>query len=733
MGAGARGVREIAAVTERPWHRIPRLHTAEIDLPRELGRLYDLAYNLWWTWNPGARELFSAIDSRSWSHYHNPVQVLIGFERHHWDERLEDEAFLSLYNRVVQSFDRYMGEEEEPWFAETYPDAEGPIAYFCMEFGIDQSLPIYSGGLGVLAGDHLKSASDLGLPLVGVGLLYRNGYFRQAIDADGRQQHLYPEIDFNRLPVRPAAGPTGRPVVVEIPVREGKIRAQIWIADVGRVPLLLLDTDIPANDSADRPITSILYTPGREMRLTQEIVLGVGGALALTELGIEPRVWHMNEGHSALLQFERLRRRLAAGEEVEAAIAALRSSAIFTTHTPVPAGNEVFDNALARRYFEPWCSDGPLPVDQWMALGNNDHGEPGQPFNMTALAVRTSARINSVSKINSEVATGMWRHLFPDDRPEEERIRPITNGVHPPTWLGVEMQDLFARWFGDKWPQVLSSEIARVAILDNSDEDLWEAHQAQKRRLGRFLRSRLRDHRARHGLSPDELREIERMFDPEALTVGFARRFAVYKRAGLLFSDLHRLRLLAGRENRPVQILLAGKAHPADRAGQELIQHLFQLTQEDPLRGRVFFVEDYDMRIGRMLVQGVDVWLNTPRRPMEASGTSGMKAAMNGALNCSIADGWWPEGHQGDNGWVIEGRDCGSDDAAQDREDALALYHLLEEEIVPTFYDRDEKNLPRRWIARMKEAIATITPHFSSDRMVAEYCEKAYLPLLGGR
>jgi starch phosphorylase len=352
---------------------------------------------------------------------------------------------------------------------------------------------------------------------------------------------------------------------------------------------------------------------------------------------------------------------------------------------------------------------------------------------MTALAVRTSARINGVSKINAEVAAGMWNHLQPAGAPDSEKVQAITNGVHPSTWLGVELQDLFARWFGEKWPRVVGSEVGRVAILDNPDEDLWEAHGAQKRRLGRFLRARLRDQFARHGLSPDELRAIEQMFDPDALTIGFARRFATYKRAGLLFSDLDRFRRLAGGAERPVQVVLAGKAHPADRAGQELIQKIFQLSQEPGLKGRVFFVEDYDARVGRMLVQGCDVWLNTPRRPLEASGTSGMKAGMNGALNCSIADGWWPEGFDGKNGWVIAGKDCGGDDAAQDREDAQALYRLLEEQVLPAFYDRDDGGLPRQWLAMMKESIATITPRFSSDRMLVDYCERAYLPLLAPR
>ena len=724
-------MRDSAAVTERPWNDLPRLHVADIELPDEVERLYDLAYNLWWTWSPRARELFSAVDSRSWSLYRNPVQLLINVDRPHWQEKLEDDAFRTLYHRVIQALDRYLAEAGDAWFARTHPGVQGPIAYFCMEYGLHQALAIYSGGLGVLAGDHLKSASDLGVPLVAVGLLYRHGYFRQTVSADDRQQHIYPDYDFTRLPVRPAAGPTGRGVFVAVPLPGREIHAQVWVAQIGRVPLVLLDTDVPQNDSADRPITWALYTPGREMRIAQELVLGIGGARALAALGIEPRVWHMNEGHSALLQFERARRRLAAGESFAAALAEIRRSSVFTTHTPVPAGNEVFDAALARRDFAPWCAATPVDLEEWLRLGQIDHGEPGQPFNMTALAVRTSARLNGVSRLNAEVARPMWDHLIPSDAPEEERLHAITNGVHPSTWLGVEMQELFARWFGERWPQVITSEIGRAAILDNSDQDLWEVHLEQKRRLARFLRARLRDQFARHGLSPDELRGIEKMFDPQVLTIGFARRFATYKRAGLLFADLLRLRHLVGNRERPVQIVLAGKAHPADKAGQELIQHLFQLSQSETLKGRVFFVEDYDIRVGRMLVQGVDVWLNTPRRPMEASGTSGMKAAMNGALNCSIADGWWPEGFDGSNGWVIAGRDGGSDEAAQDREDALALYHLLEEQIVPAFYERDEKGLPRRWIAMMKEAIATVTPRFSSDRMVAEYCEKAYLPLLG--
>ena len=716
---------------------IPRLHIADIELPREVKGLYDLAYNLWWTWNPRARELWSAIDAKAWSLYRNPVQLLINFDRNHWQAKLEDEHFLAQYQRVMKTFEAYLADSKS-WFAEKHPEIDRPIAYFCMEYGLHQSLPLYSGGLGVLAGDHLKSASDLGLPLVAVGLLYRNGYFHQNVDADGRQQNIYPEYDFTRLPIRPAAGHTGRPVLVSMPIGDRELWMQVWVAQVGRVPLLLLDTDVPQNDPADQPITSILYTPGREMRLVQELVLGIGGARAISALGIEPAIVHMNEGHSAFLQYERLRERIGRGSSWDDALADLRATSVFTTHTPVPAGNEVFDAPLIRQYFAPRAVEDGVDLGRFLALGNNDHGQPDQPFNMTALALRTSSRINGVSKLNAQVAQKMWSHLVPADGPEERRIRAVTNGVHTGTWIGFDLQELFARRFGEGWDALVTSDTGREPILELPEIEIWEAHQAQKVRLARFLRNRLRDQFARHGVSPGELRRLERTFDPEVLTIGFARRFATYKRAGLLFSDLLRLRKLIANRDRPLQILLAGKAHPADKAGQELIQHIFQLSQSDDLSGRVFFVEDYDMRVGRMLVQGVDVWLNTPRRPLEASGTSGMKAAMNGALNLSIADGWWPEGYDGENGWVIGARPAGdapppeaqADDAAHDREDSLALYRLLEEEVVPLYYRRDESGVPVEWIRRMKEAIVTITPRFSSDRMVRDYCEASYVSLL---
>jgi starch phosphorylase len=709
--------------------RIPCQHIADIELPREMQGLYEVAYNLWWTWNPRAPELFSAIDSRAWSHYHNPVQVLINVDRRQWDHLVDNETFLETYAALTQELEDYMTGAARCWFARNYPGYErGPIAYFSMEYGVHQSLAIYSGGLGILSGDHLKSASDLGVPMVAVGLLYRSGYFQQTVDADGHQQHSYPNYDFARLPVRPAAGPTGRDVVVSVPVGDRELNVKVWVAQVGRVPLLLLDTDITENDAADRPITTMLYVQGRAMRLAQETVLGIGGVRALAACGIEPAVWHINEGHSALLQLERVAGELAAEETaLDAAIDRVKSDTVFTTHTPVPAGNEQFEGDLAWRYLGPW---GERLRSEWetvRALGQADPRQADGSFNLTALALRSSRFCNGVSVIHAGTSRRLWQPLFGAEDEEHVPIEAITNGVHLATWLGREMQDLLRRRLGFYWQGLVHRREAPERLAEIPGEELWQAHQAQKKRLGRFTRSRLREQLARHGRSPEELREVESFFRPEALTIGFARRFATYKRASLVFTDPHELRRLVSDEARPVQILFAGKAHPADRPGQDLIQHIFQLSQQPPFRGRVFFLENYDMRVARMLVQGVDVWLNTPRRPLEASGTSGQKAGINGALNCSVLDGWWPEAFDGTNGWAIGRQEVLADVGQQDLEDAHALYAVLAEEVVPAFFELDERGLPARWLAMMGRSIATLTPFFSSDRMVRDYVTKAYL------
>ncbi len=713
---------------------IPFLHCADIELPRQVTKLYDLAYNLWWSWNPSARELFDQIDPSHWRHYRNPVELLINIEPSHWLPILEEGSLLRRYERVTDDLESYLERRGGCWFDHQHGGQleSGPVAYFSMEYGLHQSLAIYSGGLGVLSGDHCKSASDLGLPMVAVGLAYANGYFQQTIDADGVQQHFYPEYDFTRLPLRPVADPNGGELRVSVPLPGREVLARVWVAEVGRVPLLLLDTCLAENDPADRPITGQLYVRGRAMRLAQEILLGVGGARALAALSIKPAVWHINEGHSALLQLERSRQRIeesAGSRSLASVVDEVRRDVVFTTHTPVPAGNEQFDRELAQRYLEPW-SELLGGLDGLLALGDAHPDEEGGAFNLTALGLNTSRWANAVSKLNAEVTSRMWQHLDLPRAAGEPVIAPITNGIHTPTWVGEEMGGLFAKILGRDWQSRLLDEAAWQLFRQVEDGEVWEAHQAQKRRLGRFVRHQTRRQLARHGGSPEELRQVDVLFDEEALTIGFARRFATYKRAKLLFSDLDRLRTLLADPQRSIQILLAGKAHPADRAGQALIRDIFALSQTEDFRGRVFFLEGYDMKIGRMLVQGVDVWLNTPRRPMEASGTSGQKAAMNGVLNCSILDGWWPEGYSGDNGWAIGEEQVNEtlSEEEQDQYDAEALYRLLAEEIAPAYYRRDGDAAPADWVQRMKASIATATPRFSSHRMVRDYIEQSYLP-----
>ncbi|MDH3744063.1 MAG: alpha-glucan family phosphorylase [Acidobacteriota bacterium] len=722
-------------LTRRKELLIPSLQVKDLKLPPEVERLQDLAYNLWWTWTPQARRLFASIDRASWGRYRNPIELLLNVDPGHWEALLADDDFMSGYTSTVRSLDAYIEGDGGTWFEDRFPGyGGGPIAYFSMEFGIHQSLAIYSGGLGVLSGDHCKSASDLGLPFVAVGLLYRLGYFRQTVDVDGFQQHIYPEYDFQRLPIQPVLSPRGQELVVSVPLPEREVMARVWRARVGRVPLLLLDTDIVGNDPADRPITNALYVRGREMRLTQEAVLGIGGAKALAALEIEPAAWHINEGHSALLQIERIRAAGGVGGmgSLDAAVRKVGRNTAFTTHTPVPAGNEQFDRDLARKFFDVWAQEIGVGVEELLDVGQADHGQPGQSLNLTAVGVRTSAYVNGVSELNGEVGDRMWRHLRPGLPDGERVVDSITNGIHVPTWLGLEMRNLLVERLGSGWHRALLEPDGWSEILRIPDAEIWNAHRSQKARLCRFSRARLRDQYARHGRSPSELRAVVESLDPDALTVGFARRFATYKRAGLLFSDLHRLRALVNHPERPVQVILAGKAHPADRPGQELIQHIFQLSQEADLKGRVVYLENYDMRIGRMMVQGCDVWLNTPRRPLEASGTSGMKAAINGGLNLSVLDGWWPEAFDGSNGWAIGEQEQLADEWQQDQRDVQSLYQTLEEEVAPRFYAGSDTEPPEAWVQMMKRSILAIGPAFSASRMVRDYAERAYMPLASG-
>jgi starch phosphorylase len=704
---------------------VPSIPAASFPLPPRLEGLRRLAYNLYWAWHPGTRNLWSLIDRTAWTRYRNPIPVISGPTE--WSRLLDDEKFLAEYHDVLASFDQYMANGSDHWFHRRYGQAlSGPIAYFCAEYGFHESLGIYSGGLGVLAGDHMKSASDMALPAIGVGLLYRKGYFRQSIDADGHQEHNYPDYDLSRLPLSRVQDPSGVPltVTVELPGRD--LTIAVWLAQVGRVPVLLLDTDTPTNADHDRPITNILYVRGREMRLHQEIVLGMGGVRALRALGLRPAAWHLNEGHSALLLAERAREYVAGGDTLDAALAKVRGDSVFTIHTPVSAGNERFDADLVRRVAGPLLDGGGVPVERVLEIGLGVDADPAQ-FDMTAFSLRLTSGANAVSRLHGETANATWQGIT--SRP----ILGLTNGVHGPSWIGSPIVELLEDLGANLDDLDASLEAGRFweRLERIPGRDLWDAHLRQKRELAIFARGRLRSQFARHGEAPAVLAELETALDPEILTIGFARRFATYKRAGLLFSDIDRLARMIWDEQRPIQVVFAGKAHPADRPGQKVIQEIFQRSRSPQLRGRVFILEDYDMRVGRFLVQGVDLWLNNPRRPLEASGTSGMKAAQNGVPSVSVLDGWWDEGYQGDNGWAIGGREVNPDEASQDWQDALDLYRLLEEQVIPSYYERDASGMPLRWIAVMRRAMATALWRFSTTRMLHEYTERLYLPAAG--
>ncbi len=688
-------------------------HKVPLSIPSEFGLLNDIAYNVWWSWRPDAGELFRRINSPFWSTHKNPLALLQTVEPSTWETLSGSEDFQEIYSSVSKAFLQYL-EGNDTWYAQEHPDAlAGPVAYLCAEFGIHHKLRTYSGGLGVLAGDHVKAASDLGIPLVAVGLLYRRGYFQQAVDHEGYQQHTYIPVEIERRPLRAVLHPrTGQPLRVSVPMLGREVTVAAWRVDVGRVPVLLLDTDIPENDPADRPITHILYVRGRDMRLAQEIVLGIGAVRVLTELGITPAAWHVNEGHAALSLVERLSNRIQAGENLDTAKSEVARSTLFTLHTPIPAGNEVFDHDLMRRYLS-----GGLPHIDDDLLTSLSASQSGG-FDMGALAIRLSAITNGVSQRHGEVVTREWSELIGGP------AKAITNGIHPQTWVGNSMTRLYRKTVGaDVWDQTIIDPDAWKSVRDIPAEELWAAHNTAKSVVLKRLRSRMLAKQARHGVGPDRLRAIESSLPDDRLTIAFARRFATYKRAGLIFSDPNRIKAILTNPEMPVQIVFAGKAHPADREGQGLVKWVFDMSQSADLAGHVFFIENYDMELGSDLVRGADVWLNNPIPPQEASGTSGMKAAANGAINLSQLDGWWAEGFNGNNGWGF------GEVSYSDAEDAGLLYHLLETEVVPMYYERDEDGVPQRWVEMMKESIVSALPQFSTQRMLVDYAEQAYLPL----
>lgn len=702
-----------------------RTQLPSFDLPKGLARLGELTYNLWWTWQPEATRLYSQLDRAMWERlHHNPIRMLREIKRARLNEILKNKDYMNSYKRVFEDFDSYVA-QQDTWTHRTQPElASNPIAYFSMEFGLHETLPIYSGGLGVLAGDHLKEASDLGLPLVGVGFMYAQGYFSQRISEDGWQEALNNMLTFEDLPVNMVTQ-NGKPVTVEVEFPDRKVALQVWEARVGRVPLYLLDSNVEGNTDDDRLLTARLYWSDLDRRIMQEVLLGVGGVRMLRALGVNPTIWHMNEGHAACLTIERARELVEDGVPFETALEKTRGQNIFTTHTPVPAGNDEFPLWLMDKYLAAVWDQLGLTREQFYDLAR--HQQPhGETFSMGILALRYSEGRNAVSELHGSVARKMWHFLWEDRRVEEVPITHVTNGVHTANWMARRLRLLLDLHFGEGWMERLDEAELWEKLDSLPDTALWQVHQHLKRKMNFYLRERVRDRWTMGGFHPVQVVSAGVMLNPYVLTIGFARRFATYKRASLILSDVERLLHIINRPNMPVQIVFAGKAHPADEPGKQLIQKIYRTVKRAETGGRLVFVEDYDMNLARYLVQGVDVWLNTPRRPMEASGTSGMKAGLNGALNFSVLDGWWREAYNGKNGWSIGEDKQWDSPEEQDQADAQDLYNKLENEIIPLYYDRDINDVPLHWVRRMKESIKTVAPQFSTRRMVKEYAERLY-------
>ncbi len=709
---------------------IIRIASGFTPIPSRISRISELAYNLWWSWNTKGQALFQTVDAALWEEiYHNPVHFLREVRQSTLEDMARDPNFLRQYHHVMADFDAYMA-GATTWFGDNFPqDGDGPIAYFSAEFGLHEALPIYSGGLGILSGDHCKEASDLGLPLVGVGFLYPQGYFRQEITANGDQEAIYEKLDFSAVPALPAFDRDGREIVVELQMPGRSVYAKVWQIQVGRVALYLMDTDIHPNAPPDRHLSARLYGGDREMRLSQEMVLGIGGVRTLRALGITPSAWHVNEGHPAFMLLERVRQLVASGTPYDLALQTVRETSVFTTHTPVPAGHDVFSFDLMERFFDGYWQEMGLSRDEFLDLARHD--QPwGPAFSMTVLGLELAGNYNAVSQLHGEVTRRMWQFLWPDRSVEEVPIHAITNGVHTGSWLAPEMKELFDGYFPPDWDQDLSNSENWATALNIPDQALWKVRQLLRTKLVEFIRYRTHYHLWRVGAEDWQLQNTHSLFDPQALTIGFARRFATYKRATLIFRDIERIKQILNQPGRPVQIVFAGKAHPADEPGKDLIRQVYRRSQEPGLAGRIVFLENYDINMARYLVQGCDVWLNTPRRPNEASGTSGQKAGINGVPSLSISDGWWAEAYDGKNGWVIGDGENIEDTETQDWEDSQSLYRLLEEEVVPLFYRRDESGLPGGWLQMVKESICSIGPNFCTTRMLHDYTTQMYLPAM---
>lgn len=706
-------------------------------LPPPLKRLADLAHNFWWSWTTERLSIFRDIDPDEWKRcHHNPVAVLESASQDRLAQLAIDPVYIKRVQALAEQFDRYMN-ETDTWASQVAPQItqQSPVAYFCAEFGVHESLPIYSGGLGILAGDHLKSASDLGLPMVGIGLLYRQGYFRQRLNRHGWQEDYYVDNPFEQMALELLQDQQGNPLTVEIEIRQRIVKAQIWLARIGRTNLYLMDTDREDNDPIDRWLTGHLYGGNQDTRIAQEVLLGIGGVRVLETLGLQPAVCHLNEGHAAFALLELARLEIErTGKSFYDIEAQVRDRCVFTTHTPVPAGHDAFSPDLIDSYFANYWPQLGLSRDQFLALGARRLGDPWEPFGMTVLALRLCRKANGVSELHGQVSRKMWNILYPERQVDQVPICHITNGVHARTWTAPLISDLFTQHFGANW----SSQLVNPEVWNQIDQipaqELWWRHQVLKERLIAHARSSIKQARRNRGEDPGAIAAVDQILDPGALTIGFARRFSPYKRGALILKDAERAIRILGNPERPVQIIFAGKAHPADEEGKRIIQRLMEWCRNASIWNRVAFIEDYDIYTAQKLVQGVDVWLNNPRRPLEASGTSGQKVCFNGGINCSVLDGWWCEGYrsgangEGQNGWAIGEDAHTSDQELQDKIDSESLYRLLEQEIVPLYYSQDADGVPQDWVQMMKNSIRTNAPVFNTDRMVADYVAQLYSP-----
>ncbi len=705
--------------------------TVNPQLPKPIEKLGKVTENLWWSWNTEFLKIFKKIDIDLWERCgKNPVKFLREVDQEKLEKAALDSDIIKLYKTNLENFEDYM-KSKNTWFNKQYAENKDDIiAYFSAEYGLDETIPIYSGGLGILSGDHLKSASDLGIPLVAIGLLYKNGYFNQVIDKNGRQLTEYHNIDLENLPIKPVKDENGEDLIINIKMLKEKIYIKIWKICVGRVTLYLLDTDIPENKDEHRGTTLKLYGGDQEMRIKQEMVLGIGGVTLLETLGIKPTIYHMNEGHSSFLVLEAIKNTIKE-KQVSFNIAKdiITAKTVFTTHTPVPAGNDIFPTTLVEKYFDQYWKDLGITKEEFLELGMKPKETNKTTFNMGILALKVAGKKNGVSKLHGEVSRDLFSEVWPDIAPQESPITYVTNGIHTCSWLAPNLKELYNKYLEPYWQDKIYEDGTWAKIDTIPDEELWLAHQERKVKLLKLVRDNVTARLKKGGTHYEKIREIVSNLNPEALTIGFARRFATYKRATLIFKDLERMTQILNDANKPVQIIFAGKAHPADKEGQDLIKYIHEVSMMPQFKGKIILLENYNINIARYLVSGVDVWLNNPRRPMEASGTSGEKASVNGVVNFSILDGWWAEGYNTKNGWAIGTNDEYYSYEEQDLADSESIYKILEDKIIPAYYNKDEKGISKEWLSLMKNSIMSTGGKYSTARMLVDYTKKLYIPL----